>query len=494
MPDSPANPSFSRGRRFNAGLNVFVAMIAMLAIVVMVNYVSERHFKRYPLTRNAANQLSTASLLVLKSLTNEVRITILYDPGEDLYSPVASLLREYTLASTRLVLDVVDYRVQPEKAGRIKVEHHLSDEAKNLVIFSCNGKSKTVSQAELSEYDFSQLMSGTGKEIKRKAFHGERLFTSAILTVADPTPARVYFLTGHGEHDPRGSSNQRDYGKFATLLREGSMVLAGLSLNGTNEVPADCQLLVLGGPISRVDPEEQEKLDRYLNQGGRMLVLVPHRSASGLEPLLAKWGVELGDDQVVDKDNSQGDQWLYTLNYASHPVVRALAQASLPVLLVAPRSVGKKAAGAQSADAPQVTELATTGEGGMAVKDHRNGLRRNPLRDRQGVIPLMAAVERGSLKGVNLDRGATRLVVVGDSDFLDNELIDNRGNREYAWQAVSWLLDRSQLLGGISSRSFEEFRVNVPPGRMQRLRWALVGGIPGGVLLVGFLVWLRRRY
>ena len=106
----------------------------------------------------------------------------------------------------------------------------------------------------------------------------------------------------------------------------------------------------------------------------------------------------------------------------------------------------------------------------------------------------MAAVEKGSIKDVNLDRGSTRLVVTGDSFFLGNKLIEAAANRDFAWHSVNWLLDRSQLLGGIGPRKVTSYTLTITKGQTRNVRWILLAGVPGFIVLLGVMVWFRRRY
>ena len=237
-----------------------------------------------------------------------------------------------------------------------------------------------------------------------------------------------------------------------------------------------------------------DALDRFLNKGGRLFLLLNYQSRTGLERLLSKWGVEFGTGVVVDEKESRSNSSVIIAKYGAHPVVGALSQARLPLQMILPRPILKRA-GPQGADAPQVVELATSSEDGIAVNDVQNGVPRpNPATDPHGAIPVMIAVEKGSIKDVNLDRGSTRMIVTGDSYFLGNKLIEAAANRDFAWHAINWLLDRSQLLGGIGPRKITEYTLTVTQGQMTNMRWLVLAGIPGGVLLLGLLVWFRRRY
>ena len=74
--------------------------------------------------------------------------------------------------------------------------------------------------------------------------------------------------------------------------------------------------------------------------------------------------------------------------------------------------------------------------------------------------PLMAAVEQNQVKGLATTHGGCRMVVVGDSLFLSNRVIDGGANRDFVGYAVNWLLDRPTLLKGIGPRQVVEFRLN----------------------------------
>jgi len=253
----------------------------------------------------------------------------------------------------------------------------------------------------------------------------------------------------------------------------------------------DCNLLVIAGPRDALGDVELEKIDQYLSQGGRLLALFNAGSISketggeitGLDKVLAKWGIEIGNSIIYDPDrysaqNSGQDIVVRDFN-PQHPLVNPLLDSSL--CMIQPRAVGKLKSLPQTADAPKVEELAFTGPNAQAGTSA-------PQR-----YSLIAAVEKGAIKGVITERGTTRIVVAGDSVFLTNTGLRNAANRDFAEYALNWLLERTQLLGGLGPRSIVEYRVVMSESQLQRVELILLGGIPSAVLLLGGLVWLRRR-
>jgi hypothetical protein len=108
-------------------------------------------------------------------------------------------------------------------------------------------------------------------------------------------------------------------------------------------------------------------------------------------------------------------------------------------------------------------------------------------------VPVMVAVEKGSIKGVITERGTTAILVVGDSIFLDNQGIDFAANRDFAGFAVNWLLDQTQLLQGVGPHPVKEYKLMMTKAQMNSVRWLFLAAMPGGILVLGGLVWFQRR-
>jgi hypothetical protein len=491
MTDS--QPSFSPARKWSISLNVIVSTIVLLALMLMLNYLAARHYWRLPLSSQAQTELSPLTHRVLGSVTNPVKAIVFYDKQDPLFDSVWGLLKEYRFTCPKLTVEAVDYISDPGAAELVRTKYKLASASdKDLIIFDCRGRTRIVNSGELSELDMAPLMSGTSKEIRRTHFKGEMMFTSAILSVTTPRQLKACYVQGHGEHSLESDHRLMGYSKFHELLRDNNIEVQPLRLDGPNEIP-DCQLVIVAGPKNSFLPEELAKLDRYLKQGGRVWVLFNYEAAekpTGLEKLLENWGVEVGQNAVMDPEHTVTRYDLVVSQFGGHPISKPLVQSHLYMIL--PRSVGKmKTSGT---DAPQVELLAMTGEKGRVIADIRKGELNPSPRDFVGTVPVMAAVEKGGLRGVSADRGATRLVVVGDSVFLGNETIDKLANRQFAHLALNWLLARNELLGELAPHPIKEYKLIVTKSQMANLRLGLLVGMPGSVLLVGGLVWFRRRH
>ena len=489
--DANPRPSFSPYRKWAIGLHVVLLILIVLSVVVMVNYLSRDYYQRFHLSARTKIELFPRTRSLLRSVTNQVKVTLYYDTEEELYPTVTSLLGEYQRANPKITVATVDYMRDPGAAKKTQAKYNLfASTDKNLIIFDCEQKVKIIPGNLLAQYVLEQVPNEKEREFRRKptAFVGEAAFTMALLDVTGAKPLKACYLQGHGEHQIDSGDDLAGYLKFAAVLHENCIQTEPLSLLGTNTVPLDCNLLVIAGPRETLPDLELEKIDQYLNQGGRLLalfncypILGQVKKDTGLEKLLVKWGVDVGHNVVKDRANTVSGEDVIVRNFGKHALVNSLIGSGLDLIL--PRSVGQLKARSQAADAPRVDELAFSGPTAVAAGE----LVRHPP------YPLMVAVEKGAIKDVITERGATRLVVVGDSLFLANRQIESAANRDFAAYAVNWLLARTQLLAGLGPRPVEEHSLVLSKTQLHQAQWILLAGLPGTVLILGTLNWLRRR-
>jgi ABC-2 type transport system permease protein len=482
-----SQPSFSPGRRWRIAFDVVVRTALVLAVVVMVNYLGAKFYSRFYLSSQTQAQLSSRTLSVVHAITNRITVTVYYDKTDDWYPAIIGLLNEYRSANPNISVKTVDYVRDAGEAQKVKEQYKLSSVTdKDLVIFDNAGHVKIVNGDALTQVKLEQVPNATKREFRRKpvAFNGEMAFTALLLAVENPKPFKAYFLQGHGEPS-LSDSGETDYQKFGSVLAENYVATAPLQLAGDKAIPDDCNLLIIAGPRSALSETELQKIGQYLTQGGRLFMLFNRLSVThptGLEPIFARWGVNVIPDTVLDPNNTVSGQDVIIDDFSSHPVVNPLVPFRLQLIL--PRPVSKVDWKNPPADAPKVDELAFSGSHSTLEFDPTAAPHR---------YPLMAAVEQKPGPGVANARGTARIIVVGDSFFLGNHYIDGGANRDFAGYAANWLLDRTMLLEGIGPRPVTEFRLTMTRDQLQQVRWLLLGALPGGVLVFGWLVWLVRR-
>jgi len=485
------HPSFSPARRFGIGLNMLLRTAFVLAVLVMAVYLSGRYFHRAYLSSITRNELSPLTVNFIKSITNRVKVTLYFDRESALYSDVHSLLKEYHNVNPRITVQTVDYLRDATEATQVKAAYKLANaqgkDDKDLVIFDCEDRVKVINARVLEEVKIEEVTNTKEREFRRRpiAFRGEMMFTAMLLTVTQSKPMKAMFLTGHGEHrfdDPDAVSG---YEKFGLAMQLNCITNATISLLGTNPVPEDCNLLIIAGPTKALAPSELERIQNYLDEGGRMLVMFnPAQSVpqTGLEGLLVRYDLLVGDGSVVEPEQTEKGMDVVISAYKTHPLVNPLLGSGLQ--MIRPRPLKDMNSQNAAADAPKVTTIAFSSTNAFLLGE-------TPPKSSQ--YALAAVIEKGAVPNVATVRGATRILVLGDSTMFVNTMIEKWSNRDFAGYAINWLLDRTQLLEGLGPRPVTEYRVAMTRDQQRTSRWLLLGAVPGTVLAFGGLVWLRRR-
>lgn len=498
MSDTPkSKPSFSLASRWWIGFDVVLRTILVISVVGMVNYLGAKYFHRFYLSSQTRMALSSRTLSVLHSLTNQVMVTLYYDRHADFYPDIVALLNEYRAANHNISVQTVDYNRDAGEAEMIKEKYrkYFTTQAdKDLVIFDCAGRVKVFPGSALTSYKTELKGAHPSEtnpqkpelEFERRpvTFKGEQAFTSILLALENPQPLKAYFLKDAGSVSLTDSSVV-GYQKFAAVLQQNYIEVTNLDWIGNAGVPTDCDLLIIAGPDHLLSEPELQQISKYLREGGRMLILFGYNSVghpTGLEPILQSWGVGVLDDVAQDADHTISTRDIVVTTFGKHPVVDSLSDVQLDLYL--PRPIVDLYQSSPPANAPQVDVLFGTSASGTLL-GHQNGPPRN--------WPLACAVEQKPVAGVTNPRGNTQIIVVGDYVFLGNYYIDSGADRDFINSAINWLCDRPYLLAGIEQRPVTNFRLIITQHQQRQLTWLLLGALPGGVLFLGWLVWLVRR-
>lgn len=476
-------------RKFAISVNTLVALGLAILLVLMVNYLSYRHNFRMDWSRSRYYSLSDKTLSLLSGLTNRIDAVVFFQPGHEAYEDIHNLLKEYEYATPQVRVEWVDPDRDIARTEELMRKYQV-DQA-NVVVFDAGGRSKYVAARDIAEYDYTPVQFGQPPE--RVMFKGEQAFSSAIQSITETRRQIVYFLQGHGERDVDSFNRAAGYSSLAQEISRDNADVRKLTLGEAQAIPEDCDALVIAGPQKRISEQELGIIRNYLEQKGRLLVMLDAMTQTGLEPLMADWGVRLSDDVVVDATRTLSGRELFITKYEMHPITGKLAGETS--ILYLPRSV-EPAVSAEEAggspDKPRVLPLAKCSEAGWAESD----LAQNPMKfdaetDRPGPVSVAVAAERGPVPGIDVQIRPTRLVVFGDSDFVSNSALTG-GNTDFFLSALNWLLERSELMA-IAPKPIEQNRLTLTDIQLRMLHWILVVAMPLLVAAAGGLVWLRRR-
>lgn len=484
-----------RGRRVAAGLNVFVSLALALTAVVMLNVIALRYYARWDLSRQHYYQLSAKTEQLLGSLEGAVRGVAFFQQGHRHYEDVKALLKEFEYAASQshgldMAIEFVDPDRDLARVRALAADYDVDDP--NVVVFDCAGRRRYVDLDDIVTYETRVEEGRIVKELI--SFHGEQAFASAIHAVVQPTKPVICFMGGHGERDVTDYSPAQGYSMLARTLRRDNLEVRTLIPAAAGRIPDDCAVLVVAGPSKQLAHEEVELIDDYLNRNGRALFLLDPYVQTGLDGLLAQWGIRLGRSVVVGMTLTGRE--LVVSSYGDHPITRNLRNVQtmfyLPrVLEPVPGFTAEKG----QVDRPSVTVLARNTEQGWAESTPEvRPPRFDAATDRQGPVPLALASERGNTDGLEMEIKPTRIVAIGDSCFVANASLKSGvgGNIDFFMSAVNWLLEREALMA-ISPRDPFRLELGLDRRRVRLLFLLAVVAVPGVGVLVGGTIWWKRR-
>ncbi|HYN09361.1 MAG TPA: Gldg family protein [Vicinamibacterales bacterium] len=454
------------------------SVLLVLAILAGINWISARQNKRWDLTASKQYSLSDQTKQILRTLQKPVVIRLFYksDPTFDLQR-YRDQLGEYAYHSNQVKIEYIDADKEPFKAKQYEVQ------AYGTVVF---------------EYD---------ARIERTTSTDEQGLTNALKKVLEGKAKKIYFVQGHGEHDP-SASEPEGYSGIESSLKSENFEIAKVTLAQEGKVPDDATVLVVAGPKTDFFPPELDAVRAFLKRSGKLWLMIdPPDKAATAEPtqliaLAKEWGFIVGNDIVVDA-SGMGKQLMGT--DASVPLgipVQHPITEGFRLLTGFPfaRSVTPVEGGTDGKFPQKVIETdprswAETDIKGLFTTGKPN--RDLDKGDKTGPITIVAAVSAPAAEAPapatpDAPKPETRVVVVGDSDFVSNRAINIPGNRDLGLNIANWLAQQENLIA-IRPRDPDSRPITLTEAQSTRISWLTLAIVPGLLFATALRVWWKRR-
>jgi ABC-type uncharacterized transport system involved in gliding motility auxiliary subunit len=318
----------------------------------------------------------------------------------------------------------------------------------------------------------------------------EQDITNALLKVTSDTQKAIYFLQGHGERDI--TSNAGDgYSAMAEKLRDQNYKVETLNLVISDTVPSDAAVIVIANPQGKLLDEELTRLQAYLGNGGRALIMQDPNYETGLNIVLSNWQVRFGDGMVADAVNraEQSPAIPVVWSYGYSPITTDLNRQRMITAFFAARPIeqtGSSSTGVTFSPLAETSEYSWAETGEEFAQD---------AADTPGPLTLVATIESGPMFGgeTATSSSKTRIVLVGDTDFAINEIANGiTGNEQLFLNAVNWLAEEESLIA-IGPKDAGPSYIFVTDIQKNIIVFLSIIVIPALVGATGITVWLVRR-
>lgn len=444
---------FFRSRSGQLGTNTTVLILAVVGIFAIINFLGYRHHKRFDLTAEKFYSLSDQTRKIVAGLQSDVKI-IKFDKEDDV--ELRDRMEEYSDLSRRLTYERIDPQAKPEIARQYKVSR------------------------------MGEIIVAHDSRIERPSDASEQALTNAILKVTRDSLKTVCFTEGHGEKSLSGGEGE-SFGAVEKSLKSENYETKSVNLVAANQVPNECAVLIVAGPKKNFFPAEVAMIGKYLDAGGKALLMFDPDTDPQFGDVLKVWNVELGNNTVLDVSGvgrlfGIGPVAPLVGQYGSHPITKDLTR--IATFFPFARSVK---VGSASESGVSLTTLLNTSEASWAETELKGEQAKfDEGKDQKGPISLGVA---GSKK---VGEKEARLAVIGDSDFASDAYFSGQGNGDLFLNTVNWLAQDEELIS-IRPKSQTNRRVELTASQRNSLFWLLVVIMPLGVIGSGTYVWWKRR-
>lgn len=453
------------------GMNAGMMVLLFFFLMVLVNFLGVRNVKTWDFSSAKRNTLSDQSVKLIKNLDSELKVIFFYKKGqegaEENKAAFRELIKKYQDQTDKINLDFVEVNERPDMAKEFGV-----DKGSGIVFLTYKGRKNRIDKIE------------------------EQEITSALVKVSREKEKTVYFTLGHKEYSLEESREANGLFQLKALLEGNNYKLKTWTINSEPKPPADADIVVIAGPTQNFLEFEVKALQEYLKNGGNLLLALEGTTA-GLDGLLKSLGVEpqnnfvfnivnLGGQGGVDPRVTFGSDFskdneitkVFTQNELT------LFQRPMALSMAKPAPTGLA-----------VSEIVKTTANSIAFKDLK-------MSDQGPRGPFtLAAVVKGKFPtaaGSTAEAPAGNIkefqaVIVGDADFMNNQLLMQNLNRDLLLNSLASLSKEENL---ISITPKELARTEISPSSFKQAAFffGFIIPLPLLMLISSIALWFKRRH
>ncbi len=462
----------------------FYYILIFISIIVIINVIANKRFYRKDFTINKRYTLSDHSLSLFKALEkNQKEIKMIFFRSQiPLTSPVVDLLKEYKARCPIISLETVDPDKDPIKAKQYNVRSigvpYQNFRLYGTIIILSAGLKESV---DVIKVDYKNVGGRYQPSLDIKD-NVEKDISSALLRLSK-SKKKIYFVSGHGEVD---LNNEESTGWFEAkkVIADENYLIDKVYLASLGKVPNDCNVLIIGAPQKNYTDDEYKIINKYLNDGGQLFVMVEPLINMNINKLLTKWGIKTSDKFVIDPASSYWFKPIIPLikEYNFHKITEKLKYATFFPTLAPIQMNDKKPEGVD------IEIIAKTSDNSWIENDTKSKkIKYNKGVDKSGPITAMVAIT----KKIS-DKKETRIVIIGDSDFASNNYVKSYGNTDLLLNTLNWLSGKEELIG-IRSKPVERREIQLSTVQQKFIFFSCVVILPLLIIIAGVFVWLKRR-
>ena len=461
------------------GSYTMVMSVIFIAVVIVINMIVSTIPSKYSeidISSQKLYSIGDETKEMLKDLEKDVTIYQIAQSGSE-DENISNLLKKYEDESKHIKVEQKDPVVNPKF-----VSQYTSDDlSANSLIVVCGDRNKVIDYNNIYEtsIDYQTYSSQT------TGFDGEGQITSAIGYVTSENLPVLYTVEGHGEKD-MDSSIKED-------IEKANMDIKSLNLLTEGSVPDDADCLFIDSPSTDFSSDEKDAIIEYLENGGKAMIFSDYTTEDmpNFDAILENYGVQRTEGVVFEGDKQHyAMQMPYYLVPTINSTDASSETASAGYYVLAPYAQGIKQLD-DVRDTVTIESILTTSDQAYSKTDLNSSTIEKEDGDVEGPFDLGVSITE-SLD----DDKETQIVYYSTSNLMDsqtNQMVSG-GNEKLIIESLKWMTDTEESASvSIPSKSLEVSYLTITDYDAAFWKICTIALIPGIFLVIGFVVWIKRR-
>lgn len=279
------------GRKFKSGAYVSIISAIVIVLVLLVNLIITEFDLKIDLSSEKIYTLTDESKEYIKKIEDDVTIYYLIEAGKEAVM-LQKIAEKFDSLSNRISLEQKDPIQYPGFASE-----YVDDEIELNSFLVVNNKTK---QAKYINYEDMLVKEFNQQTLKFNTIGVdiEGKLISAIQYVTNPNLPTVYYTVGHDEIE-LGSV-------FGDILARMNIAMNPLQTLTMEQVPEDCDVLIVNAPSSDLSDTEAEKIKEYMAAGGNAVIVMDYlaQDLKNLNSIINYYGIQMEKGIICEADTN----------------------------------------------------------------------------------------------------------------------------------------------------------------------------------------------
>lgn len=445
-----------------------------------------------------------STINIVRASTEPVNVHLFFPETNEVKEQVKTYFERLKKEAGKVTIETHDRLVETGLATKYKV-------GKDGVVVIARGEGDKEKHYTIElDTDYEKLRRATGSGAKLRKLDGE---VNQILLKLVRDKRKAYVTTGHGEFthgeslpaelkhlERRGSEFKRVLGSLNYEIKDLGLI------DLAKDVPDDATVVIVPGPMVPLQPGEWATLERYLDRGGRLMVILdPLGAGSGatsMGALEGRLGLKMVPGHLVDDKEFMPSRmtladrrFVITTQFSAHASTTALSRSGGKGLIMIDAGALEEIPFTSKGEAPKKTITIRSMESSWLDLEQPQNFRFDSATEKRQRWSIAAAVEGPKVAG----KDGFRALVFSDVELFSDVLVPGPSGRPVPILLSGPLLgDSIKWLGGeevFAGEVISEDDKPIQHTKNQDAVWfaIMLIGLPLLVLGLGLFGTLGRR-